>query len=85
MTVREIAEETGQSKSTVHESVSGISRTNSRVRLLLSKGTKPETAALRIRETFGEGFALTLAVECAASSSEAVTHALRPPRRSPLT
>jgi len=59
--VREIAEETGQSKSTAHRQVSrsrGTHKSHTEVRI--RSGSNPETAALRIRETFGAEFALSL-------------------------
>lgn len=59
--IREIAEETGQSKSSVHREVSRLDGTSrKRKQLNITQYTKPETAAAKIRATFGNDFALAL-------------------------
>lgn len=61
-TVRQVAEETGLSKSAVHEKTSAYKRTNKNpsIRITIVPGTNPATAAARIREKLGDEFADSL-------------------------
>jgi len=67
--IRDIAESDGVPKTTVHRRVSqsespdtksGTENPRKRDRYEISQYTKPETAAQRIRETFGDDFAIQL-------------------------
>jgi hypothetical protein len=59
---RQIAKETGKSKSTVHRKVSRLNGTDRQVaQYNITQYTKPETAAQKIREKFGDEFAKQLA------------------------
>jgi hypothetical protein len=59
--VRQIAEETGKSKSQAHSEVSGLNRTGRKViQYNITQYTKPETAAAKIHEKFGADFAQQL-------------------------